>query len=213
MCFSAPASFIASAGLAVIGIVAIKQAKTRPQYILAFTPLIFSIQQLSEGMLWLALCNPYYEHLQNISMYIFLAFAQVVWPAYVPYAMFTFEMAKKRKKLMGCLAVLGSATAAYLLFCLLRYPVTATIEEHHINYDLNFPFANWWSTGLAYMLATVVAPLFSRNKGLRYLGLLLFLSYLVTTVWYNNYFISVWCYFAAVLSVYVLFFIRRENRS
>ena len=213
MCFSAPASFAAGAGLAIIGTLAVKQAKTRPQYLLAFTPLIFSVQQVSEGFLWLSLQNPDYAGFQYISMYLFLVFAQVLWPAYVPYTMFTFETGVKRKKTIGYLSALGALTAAYLLFCLVRYPVTAAIEDDHITYKLGFPFGNWWSTGIAYMLATVVAPLLSSNKGLKNLGLLLFFSYLVTTVWYNSYFISVWCYFAAVLSGYVLYFIWSENRT
>jgi len=57
MCFSATASFGASAVLGVIGIVAVAKAKTNPQRVFATIPLIFSVQQLSEGFLWLSLKN------------------------------------------------------------------------------------------------------------------------------------------------------------
>lgn len=211
MCFSAPASFIASAGIAVVGIAAIVQAKTRPQYILACIPIIFSIQQLAEGFLWLTLSNTGYENVQNVSMYVFLTFAQVVWPTYVPYTIFAYEKEAKRKKIIGFLLTLGMLTSGYLLYCLLFYPILPSIENHHIIYNLNFPLSDKWYSGTTYMLATVLAPLLSGVKRLRYLGLLLLISYLVTTVLYKEYLISVWCYFAAILSVYTIYIIRRDK--
>lgn len=213
MCFSAPASFIASAGLAVIGTIAISQAKTKPQRMLALIPLIFSVQQFSEGFLWFALSNENYTHLRDISMYTFLAFAQVAWPAYVPLTILMFEKDALRKKLITTLSVLGILTSLYLTWCLFFYPVFANIDGHHIYYDLNFPLANKWYTGITYMFATVAAPLLSGVKRLRYLGALLLLSYIIAQVMYNDYLISVWCYFAALLSIYVLYIIRALNHN
>jgi hypothetical protein len=180
---------------------------------LALIPLIFSVQQFSEGFLWLALSNENYTHLRDISMYTFLAFAQVAWPAYVPLTILMFEKDAFRKKLITVLSVLGILTSLYLTWCLLFYPVSANIDGHHIYYDLNFPLANKWYTGITYMLATVAAPLLSGVKRLRYLGALLLLSYIIAQVMYNDYLISVWCYFAAILSIYVLYVIRALNHK
>ncbi len=213
MCFSAPASFVASAGIAVIGIATIRQAKTRPQYILAGIPIIFSIQQLAEGFLWLRLSNAGYEYLQNIPMYLFLVVAQVIWPTYVPYAILAYEKDAKRKKIIGILLGLGLLTSGYFLYCLLFYPVQASIGNHHIVYDLHFPLSNKWYSGATYMLATVLASLLSGMKRLRYFGLLLLVSYLIASFLYKEYLISVWCYFSAVLSVYTLYIVRKDNQS
>ena len=57
MCFSATASFGASAVLGAIGIIAVAKAKTKPQRLFATIPLIFAVQQLTEGLLWLSLKN------------------------------------------------------------------------------------------------------------------------------------------------------------
>ena len=58
MCFSASASFGASALLGVIGTVAVVKAKTTSQRLFAVIPFIFSIQQLTEGLLWVAIKQP-----------------------------------------------------------------------------------------------------------------------------------------------------------
>ncbi|MGZ5219533.1 MAG: hypothetical protein ACXWC7_05630, partial [Chitinophagaceae bacterium] len=72
MCFSAGASFGASALLGVIGAVTITKAKTIPQRLFATIPLVFAVQQLSEGMLWLSLKNPALEAGQSFFTYAFL---------------------------------------------------------------------------------------------------------------------------------------------
>ncbi|OGL74722.1 hypothetical protein A3C96_03880 [Candidatus Uhrbacteria bacterium RIFCSPHIGHO2_02_FULL_60_10] len=46
MCFSATASFTAAAGLSTIGVITLREAKTRSQLPLAVMPLLFGIRQL-----------------------------------------------------------------------------------------------------------------------------------------------------------------------
>ncbi|HNM73705.1 MAG TPA: hypothetical protein PKM66_11720, partial [Nitrosomonas sp.] len=58
MCFSAEASFIVSGTLSIIGISAIRQIKARKDIFVASIPLIFALQQLTEGLLWVVLQNP-----------------------------------------------------------------------------------------------------------------------------------------------------------
>ena len=207
MCFSAPASFAASAGLLVIGAIAAGRAKTVPQRVLACIPLIFSIQQLSEGLLWLSFSDDDHVHWRNVGMYAFLAFAQVVWPVYVPLTVLLFEKGGRRKNIIRVLFGIGILASLFLLYCLLFYDVSAYVEEHHIRYELDFPLGNQWFSGISYILAAVISPLISSQKYIRYLGWALFASYLVTRILYNDYLVSVWCYFAAVLSLLVLFII------
>lgn len=54
MCFSAAASFIAGVSLTTIGVVTLKKARNRAEIPFASIPLLFGIQQLIEGTLWLA---------------------------------------------------------------------------------------------------------------------------------------------------------------
>jgi len=53
MCFSATASFSAGAVLLGLGTLTVKSAHRRRKMVLAAIPLLFAIQQLSEGVIWL----------------------------------------------------------------------------------------------------------------------------------------------------------------
>lgn len=97
MCFSATASFTAGAVLSTIGVVSIKKAKRPAEILFASIPLLFALQQISEGFLWLALTNPEYAYMENVSTHIFIAFAQVVWPFWIPFSIFIFTNSKKSK--------------------------------------------------------------------------------------------------------------------
>jgi hypothetical protein len=213
MCFSAPASFAAGVGLLVIGSIAIKQSKTAPQYVLACIPLIFAVQQCSEGLLWLAISEARYAQWRDLAMYLFLIFAQIVWPIVVPASILLFEKDPLRKKILYILLGAGVLTAVYLGYSLIYYSTSAAIESHHIKYHLSFPFPNKLLRGIPYMLAAAVSPFISSNKWLRLLGCALVLSYVFTAFIYMDYLTSVWCYFGAILSAFILFIIIKLNKN
>jgi len=54
MCFSATASFIAGVSLLVLGVATVKKAKRKAEIPFAMIPLLFGVQQIIEGMLWLS---------------------------------------------------------------------------------------------------------------------------------------------------------------
>jgi len=74
MCFSAQASFTASAIIIATGAVCVKKSTTAPQGILACIPLIFGIQQFTAGILWLSLSHPEMQRWNNLATHIFLLF-------------------------------------------------------------------------------------------------------------------------------------------
>ena len=199
MCFSAEVSFGASAVILSIGAVAIKKSSTIQQKTFCCIPLIFSIQQFAEGILWLSLSHKVSSQWSSIATYVFLVFAQVVWPTFVPLAMILLEKEKRRKKILKVLLGLGVIVSSYLLYCLLFYKVEASISCSHIKYDVDFPI-HVKNLGILYFIATVFSPIISSIKKLRLFGCVLFLSYLVTRIFYEYYLISVWCFFAAIIS-------------
>ena len=213
MCFSASASLTAGAGLLIIGAIAVSQSKTTPQRVLASIPVIFSVQQVSEGLLWLSLSGAISIKWQNLFMYIFQVFAQVLWPTFVPLTILLFEKNVRRRQILRILLAVGMLTSLYLCWCLLFYNVSAMIEGHHIKYELDFPLGNRWFSGITYILAAVMAPFISSVRQMRLLGLLLLVSYLVSRIFYQDYLISVWCYFAAILSISILIIIRGLRKA
>ena len=87
MCFSASASFAASGVLSVVGAVSLTKAE-RNERLFAAVPLIFAAQQAIEGALWI---SPVESACQIGWGYGFLGFAYVVWPVYVPIAVYLME--------------------------------------------------------------------------------------------------------------------------
>lgn len=213
MCFSPAASFGAGIVLAAIGVVAIKKSQTVPQRFLACIPLIFAAQQCVEGVLWLALMHAQYAQWEKPATYAFLIFAQVIWPCCVPLSMLLLEQEPKRKKILSGLLATGVLLGLYLAYCLIHYPVQAGIDGHHIMYRLNFPGATKWYNGIFYFIPTVIPPFVSGIKRIRWIGVTIILSYIVTQLFFRQYVISVWCYFAAIISLIILSVIMQLRKA
>ena len=95
MCFSATASFTAGVVLTVIGIASIKKANYKSQLLFASIPFMFGVQQFAEGILWLTIPKSDYFVLQKMATYIYLFFAHILWPLWVPIAILFILLIKK----------------------------------------------------------------------------------------------------------------------
>ena len=203
MCFSVEASFGAGIVLSVIGVASIKKVEAPSQIAFASIPLIFSVQQITEGFLWLALSNPVYASLQQATTYIFLFLAQIVWPVWVPLAILLVEKNDKRKTIQKLLVAIGVLLSFYLAYCLLSYNVKAKVIGYHISYEQDYPVGLSLYCGVFYLIATIAPPFFSTIKRMWLLGVAILISYIITIAFYQNYFVSVWCFFASVISISV----------
>lgn len=213
MCFSANASFGAGIVLSVIGVASIKKAEHRSQLLFASIPLIFAVQQISEGVLWLALSNSDAILLQRITTYIFLTFAQIVWPLLVPISILLLEKKDTRRNIQLALVGAGVLLASYLTYCLLTYPVHSKIVEYHIFYQLDYPVKFRIYDKALYVIATIVPAFFSHIKRVWMLGVAILISYIITIIFYEDYFISVWCFFASIISIVVYMIMREIKKS
>jgi hypothetical protein len=204
MCFSAEASFGAGIILLGIGAISMYKAASAPQRVLACLPLLFSFQQFDEGLLWLTFSNSAYIRWQQIVIHVFLLFAQVLWPVLVPFSILLIEKDAVRKRVLRIILGTGILLATYLLYCLFTFDQTAAVSGHHIRYDFSYPYTHSWYSGLLYFIPTVVSPLISSNKKMRLIGIIILCSFTISKFFYGEYLISIWCYFAAVISVIVL---------
>lgn len=204
MCFSASASFGASVVLGTIGVVTIRKVKAPTLVPFAIIPLIFAVQQASEGMLWLGLSDPGHASWRHFPVYIFLTFAQLIWPSWIPFSILLLEKDRNRKRILVGLLAMGLSISGYLLYCLFTYPVAAEIQSGHIHYQLNFPLAFVPISGVLYFVPTVISLFVSSVRKMPYLGLAILLSFIATKIYFDDYLISVWCFFAALLSLIVL---------
>lgn len=204
MCFSASASFGLGAALLVVGVISVRKVSTLSQAPFALITLLFSVQQFIEGFLWLSLTNPYWQGWQQPTTYLFLVFAQVIWPSWVPFSMFLLEENPGRKKSLLALTGFGCVVSLYVVYALFNYQVDAHISSHHIVYDLGFPEYIIALSGIFYFMPTVIPAFVSSVKRMTFLGVALLMSFVVTRLFFGEYIISVWCYFAAAVSVIVI---------
>jgi len=213
MCFSASASFGAGIILSVISVVSIKKVKQTSQIAFAGIPLIFAVQQFTEGLLWLALTHPLYAPFERGATYVFLFFAQIVWPVWVPFAILVLAKKNQRKPIEKILVVIGGVVSLYLAYCLASYPVQAKVIGYHIAYGQDYPAGLSHYGGALYIIATIVPPFFSPIKRMWLLGAAILISYIITTLFYTDYIVSVWCFFASIISITVYLVMRQSGKA
>ena len=200
MCFSAPASFIASGGLVVLGGASLSVADKEDK-ILAAIPLLFGIQQFSEGIQWLYLKS---GSSSLPAGYAFLFFAFIVWPIYVP--TFVYMLDKKKRKILRWFILLGSLVAAYFLILLVTQPLMIRELRACVSYSFNFPGKNFVNAG--YLLA-VFSPLFiSSHHIFKWFGVIAAFLAIITWLFFTLTFASVWCFFAAIVSSMFFLYIK-----
>jgi hypothetical protein len=208
MCFSVEASFSASIVLAIVGTATIKKATERSQLLFASIPLLFSFQQFLEGCVWLALENKQYAFLLKPATYIFLIFAQTVWPLWVSLSVLFLEKEETRKRILLVFAWMGGLLSACLLYSLFTHAVKTEIKAGHIHYDLNI--RQWFILvgGMFYLLTTVFTLFISSVKKMPLLGITILTALIISKLFFYNYVISVWCFFAAIISSMIYFILK-----
>jgi hypothetical protein len=213
MCFSANASFGAGVVLTVIGVASIKKTQHRSQLLFASIPFLFGIQQLAEGVLWVTLPNPAYLQIQKIATYVYLFFAQVLWPIWVPFAILLVEKSETRNKIQWVLLGAGLMAGLYLGYCLLAFHVEAKIAGHHIMYLLDNPDMPQNYIFVLYGIASILPAFFSHIKHMWILGVSALVSYLVSAFFFEHYVLSVWCFFASIISLIIYAIMAEISKS
>jgi len=215
MCFSASASFGAAALIGTAGVVAYKKANTPSTRPFAAIPILFAIQQFFEGCLWLSLSQPFAtgsEFWTIFCTYGFLVFAWVIWPFYVPYSLRMMERKTKRKNILIILLGIGAALSTLLTVVLIRHGVSASISQNHIAYKINLTFGFGWLISILYLLSTVFSCFVSSVKKVSIFGVYNLTSFLLIKWFFNEHVISVWCFFAAVMSILVVMIVYEQEK-
>ena len=205
MCFSTTASFVAGSVLTVIGVVAVKKTQSHSQLMFACIPLIFAIQQFSEGFVWISLLDPEKIQLQQISTNFFLIVALFIWPGWIPLSIYLIEKEKKRKLILGVVSFFGIVFSILSVFYFLAYDSGSRITPYHIHYDLAIPNQTKTIFGILYLIPTVISHFVSSNKKINIMGSLVLVSYIISIFVFNDTVLSVWCFFSAIISVMIYY--------
>jgi hypothetical protein len=209
MCFSPEADLVGGIVLGVIGSDAARHVRRRGDHMaIAALPLLLALHQLDEALVWWGLQGHVSAVAGHVATWIYLLFAFVVLPVYVPSAVLALEPPGRRRSLMALFVALGGVVSVMLLTAMLRGPVTAQLGDHHLAYG----------TGLsadrvvvsAYVVATCGAVVFSGYRHLAVFGAVNVVAVAVLAHLAIDGFASLWCGWAAVTAVFVALHLRRD---
>jgi uncharacterized protein DUF6629 len=210
MCFSAEADLIGGVVLAAIGLDAARHVHQRHDHLaLAALPLLLAAHQLDEAFVWWGLEGHVSAEVGHVATWIYLLFAFVVLPIYVPLAVFALEPSGRRRLIIAGFAGLGALVSVTLLIAVLTGTVTAELGNHHIGYGIGLSAA--LAVTSAYVVATCGPMLFSGYRRLFRFGLVNLVAVVVLAVLASNGFASLWCAWAAVTAAVIAVHLRRGD--
>lgn len=208
MCFSATASFTAGAVLVAIGVFTVRSTTSKSELPFAMIPFLFGIQQISEGVVWLT-----FSHnatlLREIMAYVYTGFSHLLWPIYLPFAIGLMETAYLRKRILYIFQAVGFAVTAYLLYFISTRPVVAEVIGMHLVYVA--PHFYQKEVIEFYLVATCLSCFFSSHRFVNLFGALEFLALIAARQFQIGALVSIWCFFAAILSLVIYVHLRYRH--
>lgn len=210
MCFSATASFVSTAVLVTAGAVTLSRSTKTPYQYLAFVPILFALQQFSEGFVWLALQHEQFIKYVDIASFGFVFFAWLIWPFYIPFSIYKLESNSNRKKAMRALLVIGVLLSAFLAYALIFIGVDPQISGHSISYKFPADKTIVEAMSLIYLSCTIVPELICSKRRVRILGMSTLILFIVAKIFFSHALLSVWCMFCAISSLIILYVIPRS---
>lgn len=215
MCFSAAGSFALSGALGGVGAASLALNRSARLRLFAAIPLIFAVQQAAEGTVWVTIGEPAHAALHRVAVSVFLGIAVVVWPIWCPFSLRLAERSAARRRVLTALSWIGAVVSVGALVLLILWRPVAAIAGHSVRYDharSNVPWLGLCT--LSVFVVPAIVPYFvSTTKLARTIGATLVVSLAVTFLVERETFTSVWCFFAAVLSVLVLVAVSGRPRN
>ncbi|MFN5032553.1 MAG: DUF6629 family protein [Flavobacteriia bacterium] len=209
MCFSATASFTSSAILCGAGFVAYGQVKSLNHLPFALIPFFFSAQQFAEGLVWMSFNYHGLFHWRMPAAYFYLLTAQFFWPIFFPFSIWKMEDPGRRKKILFALLLIGIIIGIYLGYRVSSLPFLIIESKRHLVY-VTAPNNSWFFKNVSlYAIATLIPPFVSSLRGMPAFGSFIVTSLALSMLFFPESVISIWCYFAAILSLIVILILRK----
>jgi hypothetical protein len=209
MCFSATASFTAAAVLMPLGIISVVRAwRGKRRYLaLAALPLLFSAQQLLEGMVWR---SGEAGATAAVTIYSlgYMFFSWLAWPVWVPFATYFLEP-QRRRPIYLIIAIAGGMLGAlqYVPYFVHDGWLVTRFLPHAISYGgtemLDF-VAGREATYAIYLLVVIGPLLLSTDRDAKVFGVLVALVAITTYAFFRYAYVSVFCFGGALMSLYLV---------
>ena len=216
MCFSAEASYMAASVLLPAGALAMHRAYQRDLNYLPFAtlPLLFGLQQLSEGFVWTAGRGNNQSAVEMFSL-AYMFFSWLAWPVWVPFSTYFLEPCRRRY-LYLVFAILGAMLGAvqYIPYFVHEGWLVTRFYDYAISYQgtvlLDFIMPREISYPL--YLSVIIVPLITSSKrNVRIFGALI--TFVVVTVYafFSYAYVSAFCFGGALMSAFIVWMVFRET--
>ncbi|HEX5588236.1 MAG TPA: DUF6629 family protein [Acidimicrobiia bacterium] len=200
MCFSAEADFASGAVIGVIGVATLTKVKHPREIPLAALPLAFAAHQVVEGFVWRDL-DAGDAHATGAAVTLYVVFAWILLPVLAPLAIMLLEPPGRVRRRIGALVVVGAVASVYLGAAVVAGDVSAHATEHTLQYGGAGKYA--WLATVFYVVATCGAPLLSGFRAIVWFGVANLVAVGAIVVVQSEGLTSVWCAWAAVVSVLI----------
>jgi len=216
MCFTSTASFITSGFLIAGGVYGLQRAlKTDHRYCaMAVMPIAVGVQQAMEGLAWIGAEQNMPELLSHAALF-YMAFVWCFWPCWTAFMTARLEPNEGKKRLLLRLSLAGLLFGLMLYLPYFWHPdwLRPTIMKHSLLYattllpDFIVPRG---ITSLVYLFFIAAPPLLSSHVRVRRFGLYLMVFVPLTYLFFAYAYISVLCFFAALMTMDLIAIIARD---
>lgn len=175
----------------------------------ASLPMLFAVHQLTEGFVWLGLEGRIGKVALDHVAFLFMIYAQGILPFLLPLAVLLMEPRGPRRAAVLGLTAVGALVGVWNIIGVVGFPSRVFVEHHSIAY--RNPLTGSFSISCLYVLATCGALLLSTHRGVRSYGLVNVIALTVAQLFKEYAFASVWCFYAALLSIMIYWQFNRRN--
>lgn len=209
MCFSPTASFVASGAIGAIGVATLTQVREPRAILFAALPMFFALHQLIEGCVWLGLDGRIGPVATEHVVFLYMLYAKGILPLLIPLSVALMEPPGWRRAATTALIAPGALLCGWMVYAVIAFPTQTAIEQHSIAY------MNRMTGGLPlsalYVLVTCGALMLSSHRVVRWFGILNLIGLTAVILVKNYAFASVWCFYAATLSIMLFWQFSRKH--
>ncbi len=207
MCFSITADLVVGTALVPVAVATLREVRHWRELPFALLPTVFAVHQFLEAAVW---PNRFVSAgMAHFALHAYVFIALPLLPALVPVAVLLLEPRGARLRVAPFVA-LGAVVAAYLAIVVLTQPVGVQRCPHALEYTTGAHNSYLWAA--LYIIAVIGPALLSGYRSIVVFGLANLAGLIGVAVLYLRAFASLWCIYAAMLSVLVLVHMVRRRR-
>ena len=209
MCLSPEVDLSAGIAISVIAVDAIRNNRHARSLPLALIPAVFALHSFSSAIVWFSLRGDVSQSLGSAatSFYLFIAF--VLLPIFVPISVLLIEPRGWRRSIMVGVTAMGIFAGFDFFRNFVLGHTSAVACDRYIDFHVSGAAT---ISGGFYVVATCGAMLLSAQKPLVYWGILNVAIVGGINKWQSHGLPSLWCFWAAITSGFVVWFMRWMNK-